>query len=103
MQFLDRRQNFIILLNRFANMLLSRLRRLIIFILVFAAVLKAGAQQTHFIYLQTEGAQPFYVKINNKVISSSPAGYLILSKLPDGEFDLGVGFPKKEFPEENFH
>jgi hypothetical protein len=60
------------------------------------------AQQVHFVYLQTENGQPFYVKINNKLISSSSEGYIILPDLKDGDYQLVVGFPKKEFPEENF-
>ncbi|MEO8109286.1 MAG: DUF4476 domain-containing protein [Ginsengibacter sp.] len=62
----------------------------------------ASAQQVHFIYLQTDNAQPFYVKLNNNVTSSSSLGYLILPKLSDGNYDITVGFPKKEFPEEKF-
>lgn len=60
------------------------------------------AQQVHFVYLQTENAQPFYVKMDNKVISSSSEGYIILPGLQDGDYQLVVGFPKKEFPEEKF-
>ncbi|MEO6818645.1 MAG: hypothetical protein ABI266_04590 [Ginsengibacter sp.] len=62
----------------------------------------AFAQQNHFIYLQTENTQLFYVKVNAKVISSSSAGYLILPDLPNGTFQLTIGFPKNEFPEERF-
>jgi len=35
-------------------------------------------------------------------MSSSQAGYLILPKLADGNYNLRIGFPKNEFPEENF-
>ena len=83
-------------------MFVPAIKRLIIIILFSASALFAKAQQIHFIYLQTENGQPFYVKLNNKVISSSSAGYLILPKLIDGDYQLSVGFPKKEFPEENF-
>jgi len=101
-EILDRRQNFIVLLNRFANMLRPALKHFVGVIFIFSFALIAKAQQTHFVYLQTENSQPFYVKINNKVMSSSPAGYLILSKLQDGDHKLNVGFPKREFPEEHF-
>ncbi len=60
------------------------------------------AQQIHFIYLQTESGKPFYVKLDNKVISSTSSGYVILPKLVDSNYNLVVGFPKNEFPEENF-
>ncbi|MDQ6763425.1 MAG: hypothetical protein M3015_12465 [Bacteroidota bacterium] len=70
----------------------------------FLAVIggSAQAQQIHFVYLQTENAQPFYIKLNNVVTSSSSLGYLIIPKLSDGDYDITVGFPKKEFPEEKF-
>ncbi|MEO8416763.1 MAG: hypothetical protein ABI472_24070 [Ginsengibacter sp.] len=83
-------------------MFVSAIRRLVTVIFVCAIALSANAQQIHFIYLQTENSQPFYVKINNKVTSSSSTGYLILPKLTDGVYKLNVGFPKKEFPEQNF-
>src|ERR1019366_4671331 len=83
-------------------MFIVTLKRLIVFIFILFSVVFAKAQQVHFIYLQTENGQPFYVKLDKKVISSSSAGYLILPKLVDGDYKLSVGFPKKEFPEENF-
>ncbi|MGZ4049068.1 MAG: DUF4476 domain-containing protein [Bacteroidia bacterium] len=83
-------------------MFIATLKRLALFIFILGSALFAKAQQVHFIYLQTENGQPFYVKLNNKVVSSSSAGYLILPKLTDGDYKLNVGFPKKEFPEENF-
>lgn len=75
----------------------------IVMLIFFSLItLFAAAQQVHFIYLQTDNAQPFYVKLNNNVTSSSSSGYLILPKLSDGNYDVTVGFPKKEFPEEKF-
>ena len=63
----------------------------------------AAGQQVHFVYLQSDNAQPFYVKLNNNFTSSSSLGYLILPKLSDVTFDITFVFPKKEFPEEKFH
>jgi len=83
-------------------MFIAILKRRIVFIFILFCGLFAKAQQVHFIYLQTENSQPFYVKLDKKVVSSSSAGYLILPKLIDGDYKLSVGFPKKEFPEENF-
>ncbi|MEO7766014.1 MAG: hypothetical protein ABIS01_01265, partial [Ferruginibacter sp.] len=42
------------------------------------------AQQNHFIYVQTENRQPFYVKVNSKLYSSSATGYLVVAKLKEG-------------------
>lgn len=78
------------------------LNRFIVVIFFIAASLFSKAQQIHFVYLQTENGQPFYVKLDNKVTSSSSAGYLILPKLSEGDYNISVGFPKKEFPEESF-
>ena len=59
------------------------------------------AQQNHFIYFQTENKQPFYVKLDKKLLSSSASGYLIVPKLQDGAYTLTIGFPKNIWPEQN--
>ena len=59
------------------------------------------AQQNHFIYLQTDNKQPFYLKLNKQVYSSSLSGYLIVPKLKTGVYSLLIGFPKSEWPEQN--
>lgn len=61
----------------------------------------ASAQQNHFIYIQTENKQPFYVKLDNKLYSSTTSGYVVISKLTEGEYNLSVGFPKSEWMEQN--
>ncbi len=60
----------------------------------------ARAQQNHFIYLQTENKQSFYIKLDKKILSSSASGYLIIPKLTDGSYTLTLGFPKNEWPEQ---
>ncbi len=62
--------------------------------------LLACAQQDHFIYLQTENRQPFFVKLEGKVLNSSPSGYLIIPKLIDGLYSLVIGFPGNTLEEE---
>ncbi len=62
--------------------------------------LLACAQQDHFIYLQTENRQPFFVKLDGKVLNSSPSGYLIIPKLIDGVYSLVIGFPGNTLEEE---
>ena len=83
-------------------MVITTLKRLLLFLFIVNSSLFVNAQQVHFIYLQTENGQPFYVKMDKQVVSSSAAGYLIIPKLTDGNYKLSVGFPKKEFPEEDF-
>ncbi len=69
------------------------------FLLLFSFGLKA--QQNYFIYIQTENKQSFYVKLENKLYSSSASGYIVLPKLTNGVYNLAVGFPKSEWAEQN--
>ncbi|HUR65252.1 MAG TPA: DUF4476 domain-containing protein [Chitinophagaceae bacterium] len=62
----------------------------------------ASSQKVYFIYLQSEADQPFYVKMNNRVHSSTSSGYLILSRLHDSTYNFSVGFPGNKWPEQNF-
>lgn len=75
-----------------------------ILLLIFSMAIPVllSAQLNHFIYLQTEGKQPFYAKIDKKVLSSSASGYLILSKLKDGDHTITIGFPKGESGEQTY-
>jgi hypothetical protein len=84
-------------------MVVLNFRRFFFILAISILALSVKAQQQHFVYLQTENGQPFYVKLNNKLISSSPTGYIILPGIDDGDYQLVVGFPKNEFPEESFN
>lgn len=59
-------------------------------------------QSKYFVYLQTEPAQPFYIKINGQQISANASGYLILPQLKDGDYKLTVGFPDSKTAEQRF-
>ena len=70
--------------------------------LIITAFLLAGmlakAQHNHFIYLQSDNKQAFYVKLKGNVYSSSATGYLIIPKLEAGTHELSIGFPKNQWP-----
>lgn len=83
-------------------MFILRFKKLFFLFLITVFSLSVKAQITHFVYLQTENGQPFYVKLNNKIISSSAAGYLILPNIADGTYQMEVGFPKNEMPAGDF-
>jgi len=83
-------------------MFILRFKKLFFLFLITVFSLSVKAQITHFVYLQTENGLPFYVKLNNKIISSSAAGYLILPNIADGTYQIEVGFPKNEYPPGNF-
>ena len=68
----------------------------IVFLFLFA--MGSVAQQNHFIYIQTENKQPFYVKMAEHLLSSSSMGYLVIAKLQNGKYEMGIGFPKNEWP-----
>lgn len=64
---------------------------------------QAWAQvQHHYVYIQSEKGQPFYVKHNGQVLSSTERGYIILPQLSSGTTPITVGFPKNESPEVKF-
>lgn len=78
------------------------MKRFILFLLITGLVLTASAQRVYFIYLQAEPAQPFFIKMDGKIHSSSSSGYLILSRLPDSTYSFSVGFPQEKWPEQPF-
>jgi len=59
-------------------------------------VLFLNAQKIYFVYLQTETGEPFFVRMDDKLYSSSSSGYLILSKLKDSTYKFKLGFPSKD-------
>lgn len=72
-------------------------------LLILLCVGLAGfSQRLYFVYLQSEGAQPFFLKMNEQVYSSNSSGYLILSKLEDSVYTFSIGFPQNKWPEQVF-
>jgi hypothetical protein len=72
----------------------------LIFFCLIGLVLKA--QQKHFIYVESEGQQPFAIVLSGKVYSSSDYGYVIIPKLEDGNYNFTVSFPMNKFPDQFF-
>jgi hypothetical protein len=66
-------------------------------VLLASLQLRAGAQ--HYIYIESEGQQPFYLKMAQKVYSSNASGFLVLSKLDGAVVSLNIGFPENIYPE----
>ncbi len=89
------------LLLVFAVILKAMKKFLLIAIFVCACAI-ANAQKVSFIYLQSENGSPFFVKMQDKVFSSSSAGYLILSDLKEGNYSFSVGAPGNKIPETKF-
>ncbi len=66
----------------------------------FIFITHTVAQQNHFIYIQTENKQPFYVRVGDKLLSSSSVGYIVIPKLQNGIYEMNIGFPKNEWPQQ---
>ncbi|QEC58191.1 DUF4476 domain-containing protein [Flavisolibacter ginsenosidimutans] len=78
------------------------MKKLFLFCTGLCLAIFAKAQKNYFLYLQTDDQSPFYVRLSDKVYSSSTAGYLILPNLTDTTYVLGVGFLKSTQPETRF-
>lgn len=79
---------------------------LVIFLLAstaFFSFAQYNVQSKYFVYLQTEPAQPFYIKIGGQNLSANASGYLILPQLKDGDYKMVVGFPQTKAPEQTFN
>jgi hypothetical protein len=81
------------------------MKYLLVSCILFFCTLKTFSQQEYFTYLQTENSQPFYIRLNKNVYSSTSSGYLIVSKLTDTTTTLSVtiGFAKSIYPEQQFN
>jgi Domain of unknown function (DUF4476) len=60
------------------------------------------AQLNHFVYLQTENRQPFYVKMGKEIFNSTVSGYLIIPKLQDSTYNFSIGFLNADNKEHSF-
>ena len=57
----------------------------------------------HYIFIEADGQQPFYVKSVDTLYSSTATGFLIIPKVPKGDMSLMIGFPKAMYPEATFN
>lgn len=78
------------------------MKKLFLTLLFIGTLLTVHSQKVYFVYLQSEAEQPFFVKLDNKIHSSTSSGYLILSKLVDSTYNFSVGFPQGKWAEQNF-
>lgn len=78
------------------------MKRFLFLVLASCVVVMAQAQKVYFMYLQSENAAPFFVKMADKVYSSTATGYVILSNLKDSTYTFSVGFPGGKAAETRF-
>lgn len=77
-------------------------KSLLLVLIVLLCRLTVMAQQSHFIYIQSDNKQPFFILHNKKNYNSSNTGYLIISKIPAGEQSLTLGFTGSKQPALDF-
>jgi hypothetical protein len=70
--------------------------------LLLFATLAASSQKVYFIYIQTENSQPFFVKLKEKIYSSTTSGYIILSKLVDTTYSFSIGLANNSAAQQSF-
>jgi hypothetical protein len=75
---------------------MSNMKRMLLFLCFAMTVSMLNAQKIYFVYLQTENNDPFFVRIDDKLYSSSSSGYLILPRLKDSTYHFRLGFPGKD-------
>lgn len=71
------------------------MNRILISLLVLISSQHVNSQKDYFVYLQSEGGQPFFVRMNDQTYSSSSTGYLILSRMRDSSYTFRLGWPGK--------
>lgn len=63
----------------------------------------ATAQNSYFIYVESENKEPFSVLLNGKTAySSSLNGFLTIPQLTKGGYILTIGFAQNKYPEQEF-
>jgi hypothetical protein len=77
------------------------MKNLVLLVTLLVSCVCASAQKVFFIYLQSDNYSPFYIKMNDKIYSSTTSGYLILSSLVDSTYSFAIGFPSSQ-PESRF-
>lgn len=67
-----------------------------------AFFIPALAQHHHYLFLQSDAQQGFYVRYEGRMIVSGSGGYVLLSKLKEERVKIGVGFSAGNIQELNF-
>jgi hypothetical protein len=78
------------------------MKRLLLSSFLFFLFHSVFAQQQYFIYLESENGIPFYVRLGDKIYSSSSPGYLIFPNLSDSSYTLFIGIPSQGGNESRF-
>lgn len=72
------------------------------FLLLSMLSLKQSVHGQHYFFIEADAQQPFYVRWNGTLLSSSAGGFLLVSKVEEEKILMTIGFPMNKFPECNF-
>jgi hypothetical protein len=64
--------------------------------------LSASLHAQRYFFIEADRQQPFYVRMDGQLISSSAGGFLLVPKVESERLLLTIGFPKNQFPEITF-
>lgn len=78
------------------------MKKIVLALIVLCFSFAVQAQKVYFIYLQEENRAPFYVRLSDKIFSSSASGFLTLSNLRDSTYTFLVGHPGQKESETRF-
>ena len=73
-----------------------------VFLLTCLSFAARAQQQGYLILMDAENKQPFVVRVGEQSYFSSGQGHLVLSRLKDSTYKLGLRFPKKNITEQIF-
>ena len=69
----------------------------------FVLISLAGrSQRQYYVLVESENAQPFYVRLGESIHNSSGVGHVILPQLIDSTYTFEIGFPKDQYPSNHF-
>jgi hypothetical protein len=71
--------------------------KLFLVILLSFIAFVSKSQTTHFVFIQTDDNQLFYVKANNQIFSSTSLGSVIVPNLEEGDLIINIGFPQNKW------
>lgn len=75
---------------------------LAVILLAFPCLSVLAQQPAYFLFIQSDDSQPFYVRTQGKVYSSSSIGHLVIAGCKDTIYPLSIGFPGNRYPEQFF-
>ncbi len=62
----------------------------------------AWCQEGNYVYIDSDKGIPFYIKLQDKILSSSQSGHIILAGIKEKNPGISIGFPGNRYPEQRF-